>query len=95
MEKRTLICYVRNKSRQPVGVLYAEMIDGVVEIGWSKYNEERETKSFSKKQGLMVAKNRATTQRGTQAYPDCMKKPISNFVHRCELFFKTTNIMVN
>lgn len=86
----TLIEYVRDKKRRPVGVFVADKVpneDGTtysVSIGWSRCNWRDK---FHKETGLSIAFGRLCKNR-IENVPHSMKTQFYKFLERCERYYK-------
>lgn len=90
-DKPFLKTFVRNKKKQPVGVLVAVKYDKKVYIGWSKCNTKLDR--FDRKFGFYLAVVRAnkkllTLKKHNAPLPTAVQKWLPKFVERAGKFFK-------
>lgn len=98
--------FARNRKNQPVGILYAEKIDGKVAFGWSKAHTTCKVPiigmtidKFDKERGLKIATARARVaiKEGNSAMylysvPRSMRIDMIHFITRCKKYFKDGQI---
>lgn len=78
--------YVKTK-RGRVGVLLGTMKDDVIRIGWSRCNTKR-CDVFDPKEGIKLAKHRATNDFNTYPIPQSLNKQARKFSSRCLRYFQ-------
>lgn len=67
--------------------------DGVVRIGWSKYNAVSERRPFDNAQAYMIASGRA--ERGCSSkVPLTILSDLKRFAKRCEVYFNAKDVRI-
>lgn len=89
--------FIKDKKSQKVGVMIGQKIDNEVIIGVSKVNCSAGD-VFNKSLGENIAEHRilkyAEHKRGRTVPPTSVRPQLSNFIKRCERYYKTLNITV-
>lgn len=86
--KYTVIQYIRNKKRIPIGVITA--VKSECEYGFNMgYSLCNKKDRFNKKMALKIALGRANVVNDVQeVFPHEVRKMISSFVDRCKKYYK-------
>ena len=81
-----IIQFVRNKKRQPVGVVVARKIDGYVRLGWSRCSRQDR---FNKNLGLELARGRTLGWVGNYQIPHDVNKTLAVMKDRARKYFRS------
>ena len=88
--------HVRDKNKRIIGTMVADIKDGTVHFGWSKYNRSKEPGPASKKKGMAIAQARLEMPKPcSHDIPFALRAEFTKFISRAKKYFRTEYIEPN